>query len=138
MAQQTLTVVLDDQGTPSAAESAAAAAVDTIQGAGVLVVAATFGGSSLLPTPEEALRSAIDELAALAGKGTPPKPAELQAAVDKVDRAAQVVESAAAAAPAPAPAPAPGGFALPDEPAPAPAPVDAAPAPADPTAAPVG
>lgn len=118
MSQQVLAVVVDtpdDEAT--AVESAAAAAVESLQSAGVLVISATFGGASLLPTPAEALRSAVEALTELA-KGSPAKSA-LQAAIERVDQAAAVVEAATPAAPPAGPGSA-GNVALPDEP-PAPA-----------------
>lgn len=122
MPQQTLTVVVDspdDQQT--AVETAAAQAVESIQSAGVVVIAATFGGTSLLPTPAEALRSAVEELQALIGANGTPTKAALQAATAKVDAAAAVVEALGIGSTPEAPAAPTGGVALPDEPTPAPA-----------------
>lgn len=115
---QPLTIVVDvPQDEDTAVEAAAAAAISGIQDAGVTVVAAALGSRSLMPSPTEKLRAAVDALADTA-KGRPAA-GELQAAVRAVDEAAQLVEASGVGSSAPVPAPAAGvadSVSLPEEP----------------------
>lgn len=124
-----------------AAQAAAASFVQSFTSdvSGAVVVAATFGGTSLLPTPQEALQAALDQLRGLTSGGSRPTANAVQEATDAVDRAARALELALTAAAAPAPGPAPAAnpdaaavlaattVGLPEEPAPAGAGVPALP-----------
>lgn len=135
-----LVSVPDDQAT--AAESAAAAFVSDLPDnvSGALVLSATYGGTSLLPSAQDALDAALDALRALSTKSPKPTAEEITAAADKVDAAVKVYEAslttaapAQATAPAAAPAPLDQHTVAQTVPAPTgaePAPTDAAAAPA--------
>lgn len=89
---QPIVIVVDvpeDQAT--AVEAAAGSVVRTLQDNDVTVTAATFAGRSLLPSPVENLRAAIDALGKLT-KGGRPTAADLSAAVATVEEAARTVE----------------------------------------------
>lgn len=95
MTLQTITLVADvpDEQT-TAAEAAAAAFVKSLpdDAKGAVVVSATFGGTSLLPTPAERFQAARDALDALAGKSPRPTTDEIRAAVAELDDAARGYE----------------------------------------------
>lgn len=127
--------VPDDQQT--AAQAAAAAFVATLpdNAEGTLIVAATFGGVSLIPTAQDNFDAALDNLRAVTSKTPRASADDVAAAVTKVDDAARALELSLSAPAAPAPADVPA--AAPADPAvvaatvPAPIGEDPAPAPAD-------
>lgn len=112
----TQTVVLtadvpDDQAV--SAEAAAAAFVSDFPTnvPGAIVLAASYGGTSLLPDARQLLDAALDTLRGLSDKSPKATPAEVAAAADAVDQAVKVYEAtltldAAPAAPTPVGVPA--------------------------------
>lgn len=117
MSLQTIVIQVDvpeDQTT--AAEAAAAGFVSDFSSNvdGAVVIAASFGGTSLLPSPQEVLDAALDALRGLADKSPRPSAAEIAKAADAVDAAVRIYNA---------------GPIAPVVPAPVPAPVDAPPAP---------
>lgn len=82
--------VPDDQAT--AAEAACATFVQSFAAdvEGATVAAATWGGQSLLPSPQDEYEAALSALEELSGPGKRPSATDLQAAVERVREASTV------------------------------------------------